>query len=84
MPNTPPNPPTVALLPLPHRDLANPFRPGTMKARSFELFRAGGERTALLEEMHKLGVTRSTARTWLNLFRVYARGAREARKAGAE
>ena len=83
MPETPPSRPVVTYLPLPNRNLPNPFRPGTMKARSFELFRAGGDRSALLEAMHKLGVARSTAKTWLNLFRMYARGAREVKKAEA-
>ena len=81
---TPPMRPTVTYLPLPSRGLVNPFRSGTKKAKSFELFRAGGDRSSLLEAMHRLGVARSTARTWLNLFRIYARGVREAKRGSPE
>ncbi len=72
--------PNIVYLPLSHRDLANPFRPGTKKARCFEIFRSGGARQALIADMQRLGVARSTACTWLYLFRVFARGIRTARE----
>lgn len=47
----------------------NPFREGSKKAKSFDLFAKGGERGAILAGMKKLGVTDATAATWLNIFR---------------
>jgi hypothetical protein len=73
----------VTYLPISSEKLPNPFRPGSKKARCFDLYRAGGQRAQLIEEMRKLGVAWSTARTWLNIFHVYARGVREARKSAA-
>ncbi len=81
---TPKNPTNVRYLALPNSGIPNPFRPGSRKAACFELFRAGGERDAMIEAMKRTGVQGTTARTWLNLFRVYARGCREGKKGGAE
>jgi hypothetical protein len=80
----PPKPSSVTYLPLPNRTLANPFREGTKKARAFELYRAGGERRKLLVDIEKLGARRSTAETWVQIFNVYTRGTREAKKARSE
>ena len=47
----------------------NPYREGTMKAKAFDIFRDGGERAEILAKVLKLGVTESTAASWVNLFR---------------
>jgi hypothetical protein len=73
----------VRYLALPHRELPNPFRPGSKKFLCFEAFRCGGERNALIEAMTKIGVERTTARTWLVTFRLYARAHRDAASKGS-
>ena len=78
---TPSGRPNVLYLPLANQNLPNPFRPDSMKAKAFELFRAGGRRKDLIEAIKKLGATRATASSWLQFFRVYVRGGREALRA---
>jgi hypothetical protein len=79
-----PKKPQVHYLPLPTASLANPFRPGSKKAKCFDIFARGGTRAALIEQMEKTGAAGTTARTWLAIFRAYARGVRAAKKGGAE
>lgn len=47
----------------------NPYRASSKKARAFELFREGGERRAVIAKLEALGITNSSARRWINLFR---------------
>jgi hypothetical protein len=67
-----------------NNDLPNPFRAGSKKHASFEEFKKGGDRNALLDRMKGTGVEETTARTWLSIFRVYARGVRSGRQARGE
>lgn len=76
--------PTVVYLPIPNQEAPNPFRRGSVKAKCFEVFRAGGDRQELIAKMREMGVTRSTCATWVHIFRVYTRGLREGKKGGAE
>jgi len=53
-----------------------PYREGSKKAASFNIFRAGGARAEILRKVKNLGATESTAASWINLFRkVKAEGA---------
>jgi hypothetical protein len=70
----------IHYLPLPRNSLANPFRAGTKKAQCFEIFARGGARDALIAQMEQTGAAGNTVRTWLAIFRAYARGVREGRK----
>jgi hypothetical protein len=49
-------------------DKANPYRENSKKHAAFEVYKKGGERAAVIAAIQKLGVTQSSAATWLYFF----------------
>lgn len=47
---------------------ANPYREGSKKAEAFEAYKEGGPRDEVVAAIRKVGVTNSTASTWMGFF----------------
>lgn len=65
---------------LPNPRIENPFRPGSKKARCFEMFLKGGSRQELIAAMEATGVRWSTAQTFIHYFKVYVSAVRAGRQ----
>ncbi len=47
----------------------NPYRESSKKHKAFEIYKAGGERPAILKKIVALGCTESTAKSWAYFFK---------------